>query len=478
MNIEELEAREAELKSRVQELFKERQSGDLTDDDRTDWDESNSELETVRTELDEKLAMRKRVEELAGKPENREEERANFQTRKPDRVSDSEIWDLSTIRSSVSSPQQATRELRDRAKRAVELAVFPQENIKREDAQEHIERLLERCDSDRGDLSQHLLETGSPEYRRAFGKSLQGVPLSPEEARSVSRALGIAEGKTGNFAVPFTLDPTIIPISNYVVNPIRKVANVKPITGNTWKGVTSGAITAAYATEGKEAGDNAPELAQPEIAAKRAQAFVPYSIEVGQDWGQLEASMAQLLADAKDVLEATEFLEGTGEGEKPAGIAKGATELVETATEKAFAIADVYTLEEALPPRWRTKGRFLANRGIYNKVRQFDTAGGAGLWHYIGESLGQEGNAGTLLGYPAHELSTMQATVTQGKTIAFFGDFSEFVIVERLGMTVELIPTLFGKENARPTGQRGLYAIWRNGSKVVNKAAFRGLKVK
>jgi hypothetical protein len=36
------------------------------------------------------------------------------------------------------------------------------------------------------------------------------------------------------------------------------------------------------------------------------------------------------------------------------------------------------------------------------------------------------------------------------------------------------MPHLFGS-NRRPTGERGLYAYWRNGSKLVDANAFRAL---
>jgi hypothetical protein len=45
------------------------------------------------------------------------------------------------------------------------------------------------------------------------------------------------------------------------------------------------------------------------------------------------------------------------------------------------------------------------------------------------------------------------------------GDFRYFIIVDRIGMDVELIPHLFGA-SGRPLGQRGIYAIWRNNSAV------------
>jgi len=44
-------------------------------------------------------------------------------------------------------------------------------------------------------------------------------------------------------------------------------------------------------------------------------------------------------------------------------------------------------------------------------------------------------------------------------------------------MSVELVPHVFGS-NQRPTGQRGLYAFWRNSSKVLVDKAFALLTVK
>jgi hypothetical protein len=60
------------------------------------------------------------------------------------------------------------------------------------------------------------------------------------------------------------------------------------------------------------------------------------------------------------------------------------------------------------------------------------------------------------------------------RLLAFRTDFSRFVIVDRIGLSIELIPHLFGA-NRRPSGERGMYAYWRNGSKVVDAGAFRVL---
>lgn len=60
--------------------------------------------------------------------------------------------------------------------------------------------------------------------------------------------------------------------------------------------------------------------------------------------------------------------------------------------------------------------------------------------------------------------------------VLLYGDFTNFVIVDRVGTTMELVPHLFGA-NQRPTGQRGALLWFRTGSDVVIPNAFRLLDV-
>jgi HK97 family phage major capsid protein len=89
------------------------------------------------------------------------------------------------------------------------------------------------------------------------------------------------------------------------------------------------------------------------------------------------------------------------------------------------------------------------------------------------------GNLGaSLIGYPASEASTLStAPTTTGQKPLVLGDFRYFIIVDRVGMDIELIPHLFGA-SGRPLGQRGIYAIWRNNSAVLSSNAFRVLLIK
>jgi HK97 family phage major capsid protein len=334
--------------------------------------------------------------------------------------------------------------------------------------------------------ARYLAAVADENYRSAFGLMLAHpmdaqLRMTPEQAAAVrtvheateARALAEGVGSTGGFGVPFALDPTILLSSNGVLNPIRDVASSITIATSEWKGVSSEGVTAHFAVEAEEVSDDSPALAQPVIHVERAQAFVPFSIEMQGDYAGLESELGNLLRDAKDVLEATKFLSGAGHAShEPEGLLTGLTntQRVLTAVAKTFAIADVYALKQALPPRFLIDCEFAAAPNVYDQIFRFVGGGST-------EPKLMPTRDGGLLGRPAIEWSTMNtATATTGAKPLLAGDMDEFRIVDRLGMNIELIPHLFGA-NRRPTGQRGLYAIWRTGSAVLVPNAFRFLEV-
>jgi HK97 family phage major capsid protein len=473
MTREDIAARQTDIAARMSEIDTEYAGRALPEDVGVEFKALDEERDSLR-DLDAELEFRaERVKQAASQPEAREDG-ATFHTRSA-RVS-ADIWDLASVRSQSRSVEEESRILEDNSKRAIEGMVFPHEGADRERCQGHVEKLLARFPDYTGERQQfarHLLATGSPVYRRAFGKSVAGQQLTAEEQRAMSLT-----GASGGFAVPVTLDPTIIPTSNGAVNPWRAISRVEQITGNTWNGVSAGAIVASRDTEFQEVSDDSPTLAQPTATVTKAQAFVPFSIESGQDWGSLESEMATLIQDAKDVEEATAFATGAGTGVNPEGVLTGATGTVAAGT-AAFAVANLYALIEALPARFRPNAVFVGNLAQYNRLRQFDTAGGANLWvQNLTQGIGNDatGNLGaTLLGKPAYESSVMASVLTAGSKLLIFGDFRYYLIVDQIGMTVEVIPHLFGATNQRPIGSRGLLAYWRNTGKVLSAAAFKTL---
>lgn len=473
--VEEREERITEIDARLAEIDEEHANSLMDDDARDEWNRLNTERDEQQSTVAELKRRRERMRDLVGNPtatERADTAPAVIRKRGDD------IYDVTRIRSEAHSDDDLRERLRDNAKRAVERAAFPtierrgaeRQRVRatREDAQTQVGHLLEFVDDERGTLARRILATGSPVYERAFGKAaaqLSTMGLSGEE----QRALSLGVGAEGGFAVPFQLDPTVILTSNGSINPLRQIARQEQITGKEWQGITSAGITVTRVAEATEAGDNAPTLAQPTVKAERVQGFVPFSIEVDQDWPGLRSEMTRLLADAKDQEEATSFTTGNGVSPAANGVI-GTLNASSNVLANAFAVGSLYALEEALPPRFRAQASIVGNKAIFNLVRQFDTAGGAALWVRLADGLPPE-----LIGYSAYENSAMASSVAVAARYLLMGDFSHFLIVDRVGMSIELVPHLFHTANNRPTGQRGLYAIWRNNSKILTDNAFRVL---
>lgn len=473
-SLTDLKAKLDELRTDLADIDKEHAGERLADDVKARWNDLNEEYEQTRKTIEELEERAERVAELSTRDSNTEKpatDRRGLRVGK--RVPDN-LFDLAEYRSMTSTEEQYGEALRDGAMKVIENASFPHPDAKREEQQAHIARLLDTIDrsSDedmpRRALARRIIATSDPVYQRAFAKHLAQRPLNQDEAR----ALGIGS-QGGGYPVPIVLDPTVILTSNGQVNPIRQLARVEPIVGNTWNGVSSAGITASYSAEAVEATDNSPTLTQPSLNVEKAKAFVPFSIEAGEDWGSLQSEMARLLQDAKDALESTKFAFGAGHGsQEPQGLLVGATAIVTTAATATFAVADIYSLLEGLPPRWQPGASFVANLKYLNKIRQFDTYGGASLWVQLGN-----GTPSRLLDIPTFQYSAYSTAATSGASIVTIGDFSQYLIADRIGMNIELVPQLFGTVSNYPTGQRGLFAYWRNSAVVLSPTAFKTLKL-
>jgi HK97 family phage major capsid protein len=394
----------------------------------------------------------------------------------PDSVEDRRFrnpWDLSEVRTFGRSKGEVAQELRARALSAVEKMAGANDAVRA--AGTHI---LERWDDGDSRIAKLCLATSSPEYLRAWAKvaSGRGHMIAPEEQKALERAMSLTDS-AGGYLVPFQLDPTVIITANGSRNQIREAARTVVATGDVWNGVSSGAVAWSWDAEATEVSDDAPAFAQPSIPVYKASGFVPISIEALEDEANVTQEVARLLSFGRDVLESAAFVTGTGVGQ-PTGIVTalaGTSSEIAPTTAETFAAADIYKLDGALPARYRTGASWLANRAIYNLVRQFDTGGGAQMWERIGADVPPQ-----LLGRPALESEDMDASfnpaVTGTNHLMVYGDFSNYVIADRVGMTVEFIPHLVGA-NRRPTGQRGWYAYYRVGADSVNDAAFRMLNV-
>lgn len=351
------------------------------------------------------------------------------------------------------------------------------------------DRLVDLIERDRsGSDSRYLQAVADPAYRSAFAKRIARpdvahLEFTEDEARAVSavaevmsdrRAMSVGSDTGGGFAVPYELDPTIWLRSDGAINPLRQLADSITIDhASEWRGITSEGVEAHFVPEATEASDDSPVLEQPVVKPERAQAFVPYSTELADDWDGLVSELGRLFADAKDVLEAEKFLTGSGEDE-PEGLLTGLAEgsFVKSATKEKVVAGDVYALQEALPPRFQPNASWLSSLAVANQIYRF--------WSPKGEEPPLFNPERTqLLGKPWDEVSGLSSkTTTTAEEVLVNGDIhAGFKIVDRIGLVVEVVQHLFGA-NQRPTGQRGLYARWRVGSGVMIDNAIRVLQVK
>ena len=350
-------------------------------------------------------------------------------------------------------------ELRERALDAVELEA-KRGNLAHDFA-EHATQLAQ----DNPGIARHMLLTGSEEYQEAFRAYVEDP-----EGQAQRAALSLTNAN-GGYLLPFVLDPTIVLTNTGSANPWRRIANVKQTTSNTWNGVTSAGVTAAWLAEGTATADATPTVGNIVVTPLKAAAWVFGSYEVLEDtdFGQ---QLPRLLADAKDRLEEAAFATGNGTT-APQGVITGATTVVTTATTLVVAIGDVYATQQALPPRFRNAPgcAWVANVAIINKFRQLDTAGGASFWTNLGK-----GQPETLLGAPIYESTTMASALTSGNLLAVMGDFGQFYIVDRVGVSLIYEPLVKDQSTALPSGQAGWFMFWRTGSKVAVPNGFRVMK--
>ncbi|MBT2213464.1 phage major capsid protein [Actinomadura sp. NEAU-AAG7] len=390
----------------------------------------------------------------------------------PDSVEDCRFrnpWDLAEVRTFDRTKGEVAREFRARAISAIEKMGAASDSVR-----EAGTRIVEAWDDGDSRIARLCLATSSPEYLRAWSKcaSGRGHMISPEEQRALERAMSLTDAQ-GGYLVPFQLDPTVIITADGSRNQIRQIARQVIATGDVWNGVSSGAVSWSWDAEAAEVSDDSTTFAQPSIPVHKAAGFIPISIEALEDEANVTAEVARLLAFGRDVLEAKAFTAGSGTGQ-PTGIVTaltGTSSVVTSATTDVFAAADVYRLDAALPARYRAGASWLANRAIYNLIRQFDVNGGAQMWERIGADVPPQ-----LLGRPALEAEDMDGSVTatEDNPVLIYGDFNNYVIADRVGMQVEFIPHLVGS-NRRPTGQRGWYSYYRVGAGVVNAGGLRML---
>jgi HK97 family phage major capsid protein len=335
-------------------------------------------------------------------------------------------------------------------------------------------------------MARHVTAFGSEEYEDAFYSLLrageaQWAGLTPEQRQVAERAAVVVGTTTqGGFLLPTHLDPTVMLTNDGTINPFRRISRVVSLTeGETWYGVTSAGITASWDAELAEVSDDSPTFAQPSVPVYKGQAFALASDEAVESIMGLPSELLRLFSDARDRLEAAAFATGTGSAQ-PTGIftaldANTNVE-IEVGTAQALNPSDIYGAHAAVPARFRGSSTWLMSRSLIDEIRQLGTANNYhaftvdlaadGIERLLGKQIAESEDA------PAY--TDIQTTTVDNLLVV--GDFSNFVIVDKVGARVRYSPEMYGTTNARPIGAQGWRMYWRVGSDSVLDTAFRLLQ--
>jgi HK97 family phage major capsid protein len=392
-------------------------------------------------------------------------------------------------------PLLAGRETREQNRDHALRCIEDHSNQLSAQAADRLESLVRR-DLLGGD-SAYLRGVASDDYGEAFGLWLKHGPASAsyhmtdaqrDSIRAVvqaeamramagggmqAAAPGVSVGGS-SLPLPLTIDPSIQLSNDGAISPLRELARTLTISTNEWVGITSSGVLSGYSEEASDVTGGTPSFEAPAVKAERWTSFVPFSFEIQEDFASVQTQLAVAMSDSKDVLDATMLLSGSGTLQ-PEGILTGLGTAVAVATSGGTAVVDdIYEVKSALGPRFRPNATWVMSGPVIDEFNRMAPPGSTT------EPPLLSADRQSLLGRPLRELSTMDDDISEaGAKIALYADFKKcFVVVDRLGIRVEVVNHLFNPDSGLPTGRRGLLAYGRTGAGVVMEEAARVLQVK
>jgi HK97 family phage major capsid protein len=309
-----------------------------------------------------------------------------------------------------------------------------------------------------------------------FATGLGAMVWSDDERQAVHNvmnnyvcraAFAETSGAVGAFALPLQLDSTILFTNAGIAAPHRTLARHEIGTSNTWNGITSAGTTANWVAEGTAVTDTTPAVGALVVTPYKMMTWIYGSFEVLDDTS-LSEQVPRLFEEARGRLEGTAFAIGTGSAQ-PFGVV---TRAGADASAGALTNTMIYNLDQNLPPRFRNGGKvaWAANESIRNVARQVAKFTGAV------ESIVNDNTPDgipEMLGYDFYESSAMLGG-SVGNRELLLGDWSSYIIVDRLPSVVVAEPLVETGSPGLPTGQRGWLNYSRVGADTVTQGAAFG----
>jgi HK97 family phage major capsid protein len=362
----------------------------------------------------------------------------------------------------------------------------------------HTDHLHELCHTSTAEqngkaFSQYLAITSSDEYTNAFGKTMRFT--NPGWDRGEARAVQVfrevrqhiesrAAAGSGSFAlaIPVLIDSTIlvqVQDNAEILAACRQVS----VTTDAWRGVSSPGATLAFKTEAAVDVDAAVVLAQPYVPVFSAVGDFSGSLELFQDYPNLVTEVGSLFGAAYRDMVSNYTATGAGTGSSvPLGLFTAMSQQttspshVTVHSAGTLAAGDVRAVFAALPERYQLGASWLMSPSMVQACAALaapSVSAGLAPHDYVPASQGQPAR---LLGRPVlvSSYAPSFASATNG-TFNWFvvGDFSRYLVVNRLGTSLELIPQLRSQTTALPTGEKAYLFVARWGAGPVDNLAFR-----
>ena len=187
--------------------------------------------------------------------------------------------------------------------------------------------------------------------------------------------------------------------------------------------------------------------------------------------------MSELFSESMAIDEDTQFISGTGGG-RPYGVLgdRSGAEVVPvngvTVANSGAAAAltgdGLVDLSESIADQYKGSAVFAMKRSVRQAIRKFKDGNGNYLW----QPSYQQGQPGNLLGYSVVGSESLPAVSANNHPV-IFGDWKGYMIVDRVGMTVERITdsTLMG------TNKVAVFARRRLGGQVIEPWRFSAQKI-
>lgn len=304
----------------------------------------------------------------------------------------------------------------------------------------------------------------SDEYKTAMLNALR------TNFRQVSDVLSEGVDANGGYLVPEEYDSRLIDTLTEE-NIMRKLGHTITTSGEHKINIAATKPAAAWIDEGGALSFGDATFAQINLDAHKLHVAVKVTEELLYDnaFG-LESYIIEQFGKALSNAEEDAFLNGDGKG-KPLGIfaeTGGGTVGVTAASATAITADEIINLVYSLKRPYRKNAKFIMNDQTIAALRKLKDNNGAYLWQ---PSL-QAGEVDRLFGYEVYT-SPYVPTITAGKPVIAFGDFSYYNIGDRGTRSFAELKELYAGN-----GMVGFVAKERVDGKLILPEAVQILKMK